>query len=248
MRVLGMRAGILVEVSAADRARLAAIIADRNSPQKHAWRAQIVVLTAEGLGTNEIMRRTGKSKTCLWRWQERFMQEGVAGLLHDKTRPSRVPPLAAAIGERVVALTQTDPPGETTHWTAAAMAKLAQISVSSVQRIWRAHGLQPHRVRQFKLSRDPQFVPKLRDIVGLYIDPPAHAMVLSVDEKSQIQALEHPAGVAVEAGTLWDDDPRLQAERHHHAVCRARRARRQGDWPLYAASPAPGVHPLPEHP
>src|SRR6478672_7235636 len=138
----------------------------------------------------EIMRRTDKSKTCLWRWQERFMHEGVNGLLRDKTRPSRVAPLAPAIGERIVALTQANPPGETTHWTAAAMAKLAQISVSSVQRIWRSHGLQPHRVRQFKLSRNPEFVPKLRDIVGLYIDPPAHAMVLSVDEKSQIQALD----------------------------------------------------------
>ena len=118
------------------------------------------------------------------------MQEGVDGLLHDKTRPSRVPPLAPAIGERVVALTQSDPPGETTHWTAAAMAGRVRISVSSVQRIWRSHGLQPHRVRQFKLSRDPEFIPKLRDIVGLYIDPPAHAIVLSVDEKSQIQALD----------------------------------------------------------
>jgi transposase len=147
-------------------------------------------LTAEGLGTNEIMRRTGKSKTCLWRWQERFMHEGVDGLLRDKTRPSRVAPLPPAVAERIVALTQTDPPGETTHWTGLAMAKAAGISLSSVQRIWRAHGLQPHRVRQFKLSRDPEFVPKLRDIVGLYIDPPAHAMVLSVDEKSQIQALD----------------------------------------------------------
>jgi transposase len=154
-----MRTGIRVDVSAADRARLEAIMADRNSPQKHVWRAQIVVLTADGLGTNEIMRRTDKSKTCLWRWQERFMHEGVNGLLRDKTRPSRVAPLAPAIGERIVALTQANPPGETTHWTAAAMAKLAQISVSSVQRIWRSHGLQPHRVRQFKLSRDPESSP-----------------------------------------------------------------------------------------
>src|SRR5882757_10123677 len=190
MRVCGMRTGITVDVKAADRARLEAIVAGRNSPQKHVWRARIVLLTADGLGTNEIMRQTAKSKTCLWRWQERFMQTGVEGLLHDRTRPSRVPPLPPAIGERVVALTQSDPPGETTHWTAAAMAGLVRISVSSVQRIWRSHGLQPHRVRQFKLSRDPEFIPKLRDIVGLYIDPPAHAMVLSVDEKSQIQALD----------------------------------------------------------
>lgn len=118
------------------------------------------------------------------------MREGVAGLLRDKTRPSRIPPLEPEVAARVVELTQADPPGEVTHWTAAAMAALAKISVSSVQRIWRSHGLQPHRVRQFKLSRDPEFVPKLRDIVGLYVDPPAHAIVLSVDEKSQIQALD----------------------------------------------------------
>jgi transposase len=185
-----MRTGITVDVSAADRVRLEAIVADRNSPQKHAWRARIVLLTSDGVGTNEIMHRTGKSKTVVWRWQERFMTAGVDGLLRDKTRPSRIPPLEPEVAARVIELTRSDPPGETTHWMAAAMAARVKISVSSVQRIWRAHGLQPHRVRQFKLSRDPEFVPKLRDIVGLYVDPPAHAIVLSVDEKSQIQALD----------------------------------------------------------
>jgi hypothetical protein len=87
------------------------------------------------------------------------------------------------------------------------MAKAAGISISSVQRIWRAHGLQPHRVRQFKLSNDPQFAAKLQDIVGLYVDPPDHAIVLSVDEKSQIQALADPAGLADEEGSLRHDDP-----------------------------------------
>src|SRR5213595_2022876 len=155
------------------------------------------------------MRQTAKSKTCLWRWQERFMQAGVEGLLHDRTRPSRVPPLSPAIGERVVALTQSDPPGETTHWTAAAMAGLVRISVSSVQRIWRSHGLQPHRVRQFKLSRDPEFLPMLRNRLGLYIDPPAHAMVLSVDEKSLIQALDRTQpGLPIKPGRCqtWTHD------------------------------------------
>jgi transposase len=185
-----MRTGIFVTVSPADRRRLQALMRDRNAAQKHAWRAEIVLLTADGLGTNEIMRRTGKSKTCVWRWQERFMEESFAGLLRDKTRPSRVPPLDAGVAERVVALTLTDPPAEATHWTGAMMAAASGISVSSVQRIWRAHGLQPHRVQQFKLSTDPKFAAKLRDVVGLYVDPPAHAIVLSVDEKSQIQALD----------------------------------------------------------
>ena len=116
------------------------------------------------------------------------MQAGVDGLLRDKTRPSGIAPLGAEVAERVVALTLADPPGETTHWTAPAMAEATGISVSSVQRIWRGHGLQPHRMRQFKLSTDPKFAEKLRNIVGLYVDPPAHAVVLSVDEKSQIQA------------------------------------------------------------
>ena len=182
---------------------------DRNAAQKHVWRAWIVLYSADGLGTNEIMRRTGKSKTCVWRWQARFAEQGHDGLLRDKTRPSRIPPLGADVAERVVALTLSDPPAAATHWTGAMMAKEAAISVSSVQRIWRAHGLAPHRVQQFKLSNDPDFVAKLRDVVGLYVDPPAHAIVLSVDEKSQIQALDRTQpGLPMKkgrAGTMTHD-------------------------------------------
>ena len=114
------------------------------------------------------------------------MTDGVDGLLRDKTRPSRIPPLQQTIIDRVIALTATEPPHQATHWTAAAMAKATGISVSSVQRIWRAHKLQPQRVRSFKLSTDPQFAARLSAIAGLSIDPSAHAVVLSVDEKSQI--------------------------------------------------------------
>jgi transposase len=204
-----MRTGISITLKARDRRRLEAIVGDRNAAQKHVWRASIVLMTAAGLGTNEIMRRSSKSKTCVWRWQERFMQDGVEGLLRDKTRPSRIAPLSAEVAERVVALTLTDPPAEATHWTAAMMAKEVGISVSSVQRIWRAHGLEPHRVRRFKLSTDPRFVDKLRDVVGLYVNPPAHAIVLSVDEKSQIQALDRTQpGLPMKkgrAGTMTHD-------------------------------------------
>jgi transposase len=204
-----MRAGISVTLSPPDRKRLQALVNDRNAAQKHVWRAEIVLLSADGIGTNAIMRRTGKSKTCVWRWQERFMQEGCDGLLRDKTRPSRIPPLGAEVAEKIVALTLLDPPGEATHWTGAMMAKAAGVSVSSVQRIWRAHGLEPHRVRQFKLSNDPDFVAKLRDVVGLYVDPPAHSIVLSVDEKSQIQALDRTQpGLPLKkgrAGTMTHD-------------------------------------------
>jgi transposase len=204
-----MRTGTNITVTSEDRRRLEAVVRDRNAPQKHVWRARIVLLTDDGVGTNAIMRETGKSKTCVWRWQERFAEAGVEGLLRDKTRPSRIPPLEAAVVERVVALTLTDPPAEATHWTGAMMAKATGISVSSVQRIWRNHGLQPHRVRQFKLSNDPDFIPKLRDVVGLYVDPPAHAIVLSVDEKSQIQALDRTQpGLPLKkgrAGTMTHD-------------------------------------------
>lgn len=186
-----MLKGITVSVTAQDRARLEAIVSDRNSPQKHVWRARIILLTADGCGTAEIMRGSGTSKTAVWRWQERFMTEGVAGLLRDKTRPPRIAPLGPDVEARVVKMTLSErPPGETTHWTAASMAKLQGISVSSVQRIWRRHGLQPHRTRHFKLSNDPDFATKLREIVGLYVSPPEHAVVFSIDEKSQIQALD----------------------------------------------------------
>ena len=174
-----MRPGISISVTPADLDRLVALVKDRNAPQKHVWRAQIVLLSARGAGTNAIMCETGKSKTCVWRWQERFAAEGVDGLLRDKTRPSRIPKLDPSVAERVVALTMEAPPHEATRWTGSAMAGAAGVSVSSVQRIWRAHGLQPHRVRQFKLSNDPAFVEKLRDVVGLYVDLPAHAVVLS---------------------------------------------------------------------
>jgi transposase len=149
VRVFGTRTGIFIAVSVSDRRRLEALVRERNAAQKHAWRAQIVLLSADCVGTNEIMRRTGRSKTCVWRWQERFMQESFDGLLRDKTRPSRLKPLGAEVAERIVALTLKDAPTEATHWTGAMMAKAAGVSVSSVRRIWCAHRLQLHRVRQF---------------------------------------------------------------------------------------------------
>ena len=185
-----MRSGISISVSAADRRRLETIVADRNTPQKHVWRARIVLLTADGLGTNAVMAATGKSKTTVWRWQERFMAAGVEGLLRDKTRPPGKAPIDAARVGEVVRRTLAPPPHEATHWTARAMAEACGLAVSTIQNIWKAHGLAPHRWRSFKLSTDPAFAEKLHDIVGLYVDPPAHAVVLSVDEKSQIQALD----------------------------------------------------------
>jgi transposase len=207
-----MRTGIEIEVAAGDRARLEAIVADRNRRQKHVERARIVLLSANGVGTLSIMRQVGCAKATVWRWQARFMAAGVDGLLRDKSRPPGKAPLAKAVVERVVELTLGEPPGEATHWTGRAMAAAAGISLRSVQRIWRAHGLQPHRIRTFKLSKDPQFAAKLQDIVGLYVDPPAHSLVLSVDEKSQIQALDRTQpGLPIKkgkAGTMTFDSKR----------------------------------------
>ena len=196
-------------VTRADCRRLEAIVSDRGAPQKHVWRARIILATAEGCGTAEIMRRSGKAKPVVWTWQARFMAEGVDGLLRDKTRKPGKPPLPAATVQRVIDLVSGPPPGETTHWTGRMLAKVAGISLRSVQRILDAHQLTPHRIRTFKLSNDPRFAEKLRDVVGLYVDPPVHAVVLSVDEKSQIQALDRTQpGLPMKpgrAGTMTHD-------------------------------------------
>jgi transposase len=185
-----MRTGISFSVSSEDRSRLGAVISHPSSPQKHVWRCRIVLLSADGFGTTAIMAASGKSKTCVWRWQERFMAEGVEGLLREKTRPPGTPKTSDEKVAEVIRLTQDPPPHEATHWTIRAMGKAVGLAASTVREIWKAHGLSPHRWRQFKLSNDRAFAEKLRDVVGLYVSPPAHAVVLSVDEKSQIQALD----------------------------------------------------------
>jgi transposase len=196
-------------VSAEDRLRLAAILGDRNRPQKHVVRARIVLLSADRLDVATVARRAGSSRPAVWRWQRRFAEAGVDGLLRDKTRKPGKAPLGEELVRRVVALTCGEPPGEATHWTGRMMAEAVGISLRSVQRIWAAHQLQPHRLRTFKRSRDPDFVAKLEDIVGLYLDPPRHAIVLSVDEKSQIQALDRTQpGLPIKpgkAGTMTHD-------------------------------------------
>jgi transposase len=196
-------------VSGEDRARLEAIVADRNRAQKHVARARIILHSAARLSVAEVARRAGVGRPAVWRWQRRFALAGVEGVLRDATRRPGKPPLDDALVRRVVALTCAEPPGEATHWTGRAMAKTAAISLRSVQRIWAAHDLQPHRIRTFKRSNDPHFAAKLAAIVGLYLDPPAHSLVLSLDEKSQIQALDRTQpGLPLKpgkAGTMTHD-------------------------------------------
>ena len=148
---------VCVTVSGEDRSRLAANIDDRNRPLKHIQRAQIILFSADRLPVLQVAQRAGTSRPAVWRWQKRYAEAGVKGLLRDKTRPPGRKPVPTATVARVLALTQSEPLGEATHWTGRAMAKAVGLSLRAVQRIWEAHRLQPHRIRTFKRSNDPAF-------------------------------------------------------------------------------------------
>jgi len=184
VRLMEMRTGIGFIVSPSDRLRLVAVVSALSSPQKHVRRARIVLLSADGTGTSAVMSATGKPATCVWRWQERFMFAGGVGLLHEKTRPRGIRKTAADKTAEVIRLTQAPPPPDATHWMLRAMAKAVGLAASTVQGIWQAHGLAPHRWRQFKLLNDKAFAEKLHNVVGLYVSPPTHTVVLSIDDKS----------------------------------------------------------------
>jgi len=184
------RDDICLYLGPADRAELQDLITNRNTPRKLVWRAEIVLATADGHGTAQIMRRARTSKPTVWRWQARYLDEGVDGLKRDKTRPSRVPPLPRETRLKVITKTVQETPSNATHWSRSSMAEAVGISPSSVGRIWAEAGLKPHQTKSFKVSNDPMFEEKVTDIVGLYLDPPDRAVVLCVDEKSQIQALD----------------------------------------------------------
>ena len=171
------------------RAELQLLVADRNTPLKLVWRAEIVLATADGHGTVEIMRRANASKPTVWRWQARYLKEGVDGLKRDKTLPSRVPPLPRKARLTVVPKTVQESPRNATHWTRRLMPEAVGISPSSMGRIWGETGLRPHLTKSFKVSNEPMFEEKDTDIVGLYLDSPERAVFLCVDEKSQTQAL-----------------------------------------------------------
>jgi len=181
---------VCIRVGAEDRTRLAAIFGDRNRPHKHVQRANIVLVSADRLPALEVARRAGVSRPSVWRWQQRFAEAGVAGLLRDKTRKPGKPPLPAQTVAKILALPCSEPPGQAMHGTGRMVAKAAGVSLRAVQRLWEANRLQPHRIRTFKKSNDPAFAEKVEDVVGLYMNPPAHAVVVSIDEKSQIQALD----------------------------------------------------------
>jgi transposase len=172
-----------ISISDADRERLERLVRDRNTPQKLVWRARIVLLASDGLTAEAIAAGVGKSLLTVRRWRRRYMAKGVDGLLRDATRPPGRKPLTAETIKRVVHMTLHERPANATQWSARSMAKAAGISYTSVQRIWRAHGLKPHLVKTFKVSRDKNFAAKVEDVVGLYLNPPDKALVLCVDEK-----------------------------------------------------------------
>jgi transposase len=194
---------------AKDRAKLKRIVADGNTPQKIVKRAKIVLLTAQGQGVTAIMREIKVSKTTVWRWQDYFVEAGAAGLLKGRSKPPGKKPIATGIKLKVVEKTVKERPVNATHWSVRTMAEEMGISHTSVQRIWHEYGLKPHLVRSFKVSNDPDFAEKVEDIVGLYLDPPDKALVLCVDEKSQIQALDRTQpGLPMKtgrAGTMTHD-------------------------------------------
>ncbi|MFP3559490.1 IS630 family transposase [Paraburkholderia sp. SIMBA_049] len=185
-----MRIAAKVELSEAQRERLETWATGRRVPVRLAERAKMILLAAQGKTDKEIGADLGIWRGTVARWRGRFIADGVAGIERDETRPGRKPKISARKVKAIVALTTQQRPDNATHWSTRSMAAAAGVSAASVRRIWQAHGLKPHRVETFKVSNDKHFKEKLEDIVGLYLDPPEHALVLCCDEKSQIQALD----------------------------------------------------------
>jgi transposase len=178
-----------LELSEAERAELMSLVSRRKTAQALALRARIILACAEGGQNNAVAARLGLQRQTIGKWRRRFIEQRVDGL-HDEPRSGTPRTIDDARIEAVIVRTLESAPPNATHWSSRGMAEASGLSVSTVQRIWRAFGLQPHRLETFKLSTDPNFVAKVRDVVGLYVSPPEHAIVLCVDEKSQIQALD----------------------------------------------------------
>jgi len=198
-------------VAPSDRTVLERLIANGKTPQKLAVRARIVLLSGRSMGTMAIVRETRVSKPTVWRWQEAYLEGGVERLRKDKGKGPKAgkPRISDEVRLKIVTMTAKEKPANATHWSARTLARQVGVGHTTVQRVWKEHGLKPHLTRSFKLSNDPQFAEKVQDIVGLYLDPPDNAVVLSVDEKSQIQALDRTQpGLPIKkgrAGTMTHD-------------------------------------------
>ena len=179
-----------LDVSKADRRELSVLTGSRAAPQGIAIRARIVLGAAEGVANKVLARQLSTSVPTVLLWRRRFEEEGLIGILEDRPRSGRPKQISVDEEAALVEKTLHSRPKNATHWSVRLMARESGLSRATVQRLWSKHHLQPHRVESFKFSTDPEFVAKVRDIVGLYLDPPDKAIVLSVDEKSQIQALD----------------------------------------------------------
>jgi transposase len=182
-----VRVARLITLTEEQRSQLQVYARGRKIPFRLVERANIVMLAADGHENLEIAGELAISRHTVARWRQRFLELGIRGLEKDAPRPGRTPRLDT---EEIIRKTTQEKPENATHWSTRSMARAVGVSEASVRRAWQAHGLKPHRTETFKVSRDPQFAEKLEDIVGLYVNPPQHAVVLSVDEKSQIQALD----------------------------------------------------------
>jgi transposase len=176
-------------ISGKQRRELETLLRGKRTPRVVAERASIVKALASGSTVAEVSQATGYSRNAVYRWRARFEQEGVEGLV-DRERAGRPRELPAAKARQILTMTVERIPHEATHWSLRLMARYAGVSVYQVRQVWEAANLKPHRLRTFKISNDPHFAEKVQDVVGLYLDPPDNALVLSVDEKTQIQALD----------------------------------------------------------
>ena len=183
-----------VDLAADERAQLASWTRRRSSAQALAMRSRIVLLAADGRTNSEIARELGIHRNVAGKWRSRFLEHRLDGLT-DEPRPGRPRTITDEQVEEVIVRTLETTPKDATHWSTRSMAREVGLTQSAVLRIWKAFGLQPHRQETWKLSKDPQFIDKVRDVVGLYLNPPERAVVLCVDEKSQIQALDRSAPV-----------------------------------------------------
>ena len=192
-----------------EKAALEALVASGATPQRFAVRARLVLLAARGLTNEKIASRLKMGRVAVGRWRDRYARARLAGIERDAPGRGRKASITPERVTEVVRLTQQSKPKGRTHWSRTSMAERAGMSESSVGRIWRQHGLKPHRVETFKVSNDPQFESKLVDVIGLYTNPPEHAVVFSVDEKSQVQALDRTQpGLPIKkgrAGTMTHD-------------------------------------------
>jgi transposase len=185
---------VQIVLSADEREQLESWTRRRTSAQALALRSRIVLAAADGVTNSEIAERLGISRPTVTKWRSRFATERLDGLV-DEPRPGRPRTVTDEHVDEVIVKTLESTPKDATHWSTRSMAAEVGLTQSAVHRIWRAFGLQPHRQDTWKLSKDPQFVAKVRDVVGLYLDPPERAVVLCVDEKSQIQALDQTAPI-----------------------------------------------------